>query len=163
MIVQYQHNDDIHTVSLERHADGTYTVVIGEDSHTVEAQMLRDGVWLLSVDGVRTRATVAAQGKARFVHLAGQHIALTVPDVRSRRRAQSGGSGDLTAQMPGQVLAVAVAVGDTVERGQTLMILEAMKMEIRVSAPMDGVVKNIFVAVGDTVERGQTLLVITPD
>ncbi|MBC7812830.1 MAG: acetyl-CoA carboxylase biotin carboxyl carrier protein subunit, partial [Burkholderiales bacterium] len=79
------------------------------------------------------------------------------PAARSRPRGRSSAGGDLTAQMPGLVREVLVSEGDTVERGQTLLILEAMKMEIRVSAPTDGVVKRLLVAVGDVVERGQRL------
>jgi len=94
----------------------------------------------------------------RYVSINGQTYTLAVPDQRQSRRKAAGGSGDLTAQMPGQVLDVLVGEGDAVERGQTLMILEAMKMEIRVTAPGDGSVKRLLVSKGDVVERGQVLL-----
>jgi biotin carboxyl carrier protein len=55
---------------------------------------------------------------------------------------------------------VLVAEGDTVQRGQTLVILEAMKMEIRVAAPGDGQVRRLLVRQGDVVERGQRLVEI---
>jgi biotin carboxyl carrier protein len=60
--------------------------------------------------------------------------------------------------MPGQVVDVLVAEGETVTRGQTLVILEAMKMEIRAAAPADGRVKRLLVGKGDVVERGQHLV-----
>jgi len=66
----------------------------------------------------------------------------------------------LTAQMPGQVRALLVAKGDSVTRGQTLVILEAMKMEIRVAAPSDGKISRVNVQQGEVVERGQTLVEI---
>jgi methylmalonyl-CoA carboxyltransferase 1.3S subunit len=53
-----------------------------------------------------------------------------------------------------------VSEGDTVERGQTLVILEAMKMELRVTAPEAGRVKRLLVQMGDVVERGQALVEI---
>jgi biotin carboxyl carrier protein len=81
--------------------------------------------------------------------------------AESRRRAGGGSSGDLTAQMPGQVREVLAQVGDAVKRGQTLLVLEAMKMEIRVSAPADGLVSKVLVAVGDVVDRGQRLVELT--
>jgi biotin carboxyl carrier protein len=59
--------------------------------------------------------------------------------------------------MPGQVIAVPVAAGDAVSRGQTLIVLEAMKMELRVAAPHDGTVEKVLVSVGEVVERGQPL------
>jgi biotin carboxyl carrier protein len=60
--------------------------------------------------------------------------------------------------MPGQVRAVNVGEGEAVTKGQTLLLLEAMKMEIRIQAPMDGVVKKLFVKQGQTVEREQILV-----
>jgi biotin carboxyl carrier protein len=62
--------------------------------------------------------------------------------------------------MPGQVRAVNVAEGESVTKGQTLLVLEAMKMEIRVSAPRDGVVGKLLVQQGQTVDREQVLIEI---
>ena len=67
-------------------------------------------------------------------------------------------SGGFTAPMPGSVLEVRVEAGDHVVAGQTLVVLEAMKMEHHVSAPSDGVVTDVLVRVGDQVENGATLL-----
>jgi biotin carboxyl carrier protein len=60
--------------------------------------------------------------------------------------------------MPGQVRSVEVAPGQAVKKGQTLVVVEAMKMEMRVQAPRDGTVKRLLARQGDTVERGQLLV-----
>jgi biotin carboxyl carrier protein len=60
--------------------------------------------------------------------------------------------------MPAQVRAVQVSEGDSVEAGQTLLLLEAMKMEIRVQAPHAGRVARLLARPGDTVERDQVLV-----
>ena len=62
--------------------------------------------------------------------------------------------------MPGKVIAVLVAEGDTVEKGQGLVIVEAMKMENEVRSPIDGEVKDIKVLPGETVEGGAVLLIV---
>jgi biotin carboxyl carrier protein len=62
--------------------------------------------------------------------------------------------------MPGQVRAVNVNEGDRVTKGQTLLLLEAMKMEIRIQSPQDGLVRKLFVQQGQTVEREQMLVEI---
>ena len=62
--------------------------------------------------------------------------------------------------MPGQVRAVNVGEGEMVTKGQTLMVLEAMKMEIRIQATMDGKVAKLLVKQGQTVEREQVLIEI---
>jgi pyruvate carboxylase len=60
--------------------------------------------------------------------------------------------------MPGQVRSVAVGAGDMVKSGQTLVVLEAMKMEIRIQALRDGKVKALHVTQGQSVEREQILI-----
>ena len=72
-------------------------------------------------------------------------------------------AGDLTASMPGQVIDVLVAEGDPVEKGQTLILLEAMKMEMRMKAPYNGTVRRVLCKIGDAVERGQLLVEVEED
>lgn len=67
-------------------------------------------------------------------------------------------TGGLTAPMPGKVIAVHVAAGDKVKRGQALLVMEAMKMEHTITAPSHGVVKEVFFAVGDQVKEAEALL-----
>ena len=78
------------------------------------------------------------------------------PPAVSRPAAPSS-KGSIKSPLPGVILDVKVKEGDAVKRGQTLMILEAMKMEIPVVAPQDGTVATIKVAVGDAVESGDVL------
>jgi biotin carboxyl carrier protein len=68
--------------------------------------------------------------------------------------------GSLVAPMPGAVVALAVRPGETVEAGETLVTLEAMKMEHAVRAPAAGTVADVRVAVGDQVETGDVLVVL---
>ena len=70
------------------------------------------------------------------------------------------GGEQVTSPMPGTILAVNVAAGDTVKRGQVLMILEAMKMENEIMCPCDGKVVSVSVAKGAAVESGTLLCVI---
>ena len=65
---------------------------------------------------------------------------------------------DLKAPMPGLLLNLEVAVGQSVSKGDALLVLEAMKMENVIKSPTDGVIKNILVNKGETVEKNQTIL-----
>ncbi|WP_342371950.1 acetyl-CoA carboxylase biotin carboxyl carrier protein subunit [Propioniciclava soli] len=69
-----------------------------------------------------------------------------------------GGRDKMTAPMPGVILTVDVAVGASVRRGDTLMVLEAMKMKNELKAPKDGVVAEIYVTAGHQVKFGETLV-----
>jgi acetyl-CoA/propionyl-CoA carboxylase biotin carboxyl carrier protein len=80
-----------------------------------------------------------------------------VPEATGGAGALAGG---LVAPLPGVVLAVRAAVGDAVTAGQTLVVMESMKMELDVTAPTDGTVTALDVATGDHVARGQVLAAV---
>lgn len=170
MIHHYQHGDETYSLRLEPEGDGVYTAIMGEQVLRLRATRTLDGAWRLEPLGTDERSPVVAAtaraGKNRYVHLRGADyphgqtytLSVTDPAARRRRNRQAGGSAHITAQMPGQVVDVLVAPGDTVATGQLLLILEAMKMEIRVSAPHAGRVRQALVSKGDVVEKDQTLI-----
>jgi biotin carboxyl carrier protein len=70
------------------------------------------------------------------------------------------GAGGITAPMPGQIKSILVREGDRVTAGQKLLVMEAMKLENKISAKTAGLVKKILVRDGDTVNQGQELVII---
>jgi acetyl/propionyl-CoA carboxylase alpha subunit len=111
----------------------------------------------LLIDNKRIIAHVSSDGAKRWVTINGQTILLTkTSGVKQGLRHDH--AGGLTAPMPGQIRSVNVKEGDEVKKGQTLLTMEAMKMEIKIQALMDGKVKSVFVSQGDTVEREQILI-----
>lgn len=155
----FQHNGQTYSITLTPQPDGSYTAVIGDRVIAVRAERQPDGGWLLPLaDGQRSHGYAASQGSEHAIYVDGQHFTLTTPDVRPSRRRSTAAAGDLTAQMPGKVVQVNVSEADRVERGQTLLLLEAMKMEMRITAPADGQVKRVLVSAGQVVERGQRLV-----
>jgi acyl-CoA carboxylase subunit alpha len=113
----------------------------------------------LEVDGVRRRCRVHTAGATSYVDSPlGTTELVELPRFPDPTDATHVGS--LLAPMPGSVVAVAVEIGATVERGAAVVVLEAMKMEHTVRAPADGVVSEIQVAVGQQVDTGTVLAVI---
>ena len=70
------------------------------------------------------------------------------------------GAETVKAPMPGKILSVAVSAGQAVKKGETLLILEAMKMQNEMASPVAGVVKSINVSVGESVKPGQIMAII---
>ena len=170
MKIQLDHNS--HTYSLDLAQTGkTATLTIDGQTHAIE--ILRGGEdWLdIRVSASKSAfpsvpesvftAYVSTDGPKRWVTVNGQTFVLTKTVGAAKRRGQSHhAAGELAAPMPGLVRAVQVAEGESVEKGQTLLILEAMKMEIKVAAPQTGKVKSLKVEPGQTVERDQLLVEI---
>jgi len=82
------------------------------------------------------------------------------PQVTEPAAPKTGGGLEVTAPMPGSILEIIVEVGAQVNAGDTLLILEAMKMENEITAPESGTVKSINIAVGSSVNTGDLMLVI---
>ena len=110
-------------------------------------------------EGTGRPAWVAAASDVRWVYLDGEVYEIEVLRPRARRRAASG-HGSLSAPMPATVVRVEVSPGTAVRRGDTLIILEAMKMELPVRAASDGVVSAVHCRAGDLVQPGVPLVEI---
>lgn len=139
----------------------SYAVAVDDRTAIAEILRAKDGQLELLIDGERVIAYVSSDNAKRWVTVNGRTFVLTKSS--GARRSGPGhhhAAGELTAPMPGQVRAVNVSEGEAVVKGQTLMVLEAMKMEIKIQAPGDGTVKKLFVKQGETVEREQMLIEI---
>lgn len=98
-------------------------------------------------------------GQAPAAPVAAAPTAAPVPKAPAAAPAAGGAAGSVTvaAPMPGKILAIKANNGQSVKRGEVIMILEAMKMENEITAPEDGTIASINVGVGDSVESGDTL------
>lgn len=156
----YQVGDETISITVEREGD-RYRVTVRDRTYLVHAQRPEHGRLNLQVDDRRLRAYVAHDGLRRYVAMAGTTWVLERPQPVARRggRVAAGpGAASLEATMPGHVLDVLVKEGDFVTKGQTLVLLEAMKMELRIAAATDGVVGKVLCQAGQIVERGQLLV-----
>jgi biotin carboxyl carrier protein len=146
-------------VTLDLSPSGKGYVAKLED-RTVDVQILqaKDGKLDLLIDGKHVTAYVSSDNARRWVTVNGQTFVLIKSSGAKRRSTGQDHASELVAPMPGLVRAVNVNEGDQVTKGQTLLLLEAMKMEIRVQAPFDGKVASLSVKAGQTVEREQILV-----
>lgn len=159
MQYQYEYNGQTYTVRLERRPDGSQVAYINGETVPFAAQPAQEnGAWRLLVGTESLTTYTASSGEQRFVQVNGQSYALNLVTGGSARRRSAATSGDLTAQMPGQIRDVRVKEGDMVETGQTLVVMEAMKMEMRITAPRASRVKRVLAQAGAIVERGALLI-----
>lgn len=119
--------------------------------------------WELTVDGRTTTVDVASGGSEVWVGVAGGAWRYTdAPAHGSRRDATAAAGLSIVSPMPGTVVGLAVAVGDRVAAGQTVAVVEAMKMEHTLRAAQDATVREIRVGVGDKVSLHQLLVALDP-
>jgi biotin carboxyl carrier protein len=156
--VKFSFEQNSQAISIELMPSGkTYRATVGDKTIDVEILQSKDGKLDLLIGGKRLTAYVSSDNARRWVTVNGRTLMLTKSsEARKSAGAHHHAAGELTAPMPGQVRVVNVNEGDAVTKGQTLLLLEAMKM--RVQAPKDGVVKKLSVKQGQTVERDQVLI-----
>jgi biotin carboxyl carrier protein len=137
------------------------------DGRVVEGDVLRPepGVYTFFVGARVVEARVASivGSELTRVTIGGVTTDVLIADRKHRTLAGDAtleGRQALTAPMPGKVVAVLVAEGEGVERGQGLVVVEAMKMQNEVKAPKAGVVVEVRVTSGETVVAGQVLAVV---
>ena len=134
------------------HTGGRYSLLIGGKSYEVFAQRIE---------------MPDEQGSQTYeIHFGGQRFEVRVEDEREKtlagaaQAAQDSGEARVRAPMPGLVIGIPLEVGSHVRREQTVIVLEAMKMENDLASPKTGVIKEIKVSKGQTVNQGDVLVVI---
>ncbi len=114
-------------------------------------------------DGRSIQFLAYRDGQQVHVWLAGESYVFAAPASATRsHRAGQATSDDIVCPVPGVVIAVHVAVDDTVEIGQDLVVIESMKTEQIVKSPRAGTVQRVSIQEGDRVDRGMRLVVLVP-
>ena len=159
---------------LDVYADGRHFVIartgnaltVNDESVNAELVHVSGKTYSLLLDD-KSYEVVLAEGE---VYIDGQLVPVTVKDSRTRlierygtaTESQAGATTTVTAPLPGLVLKVGVKAGDVVEPGQSLLVLEAMKMENELRSPCSSRVTRVHVAVGDAVAKQSLLMELVP-
>jgi 3-methylcrotonyl-CoA carboxylase alpha subunit len=128
---------------------GQAAVGIDGRKYDVRYRFVDEGQILLQVNGRTVQVFVAGDQDRRHVSIAGQTFLVEVPRMGEKRRGRPGSADEpeeVTAPMPAVVVRLLVREGETVVKGQGLLVVSAMKMETTLKAPRDGVVRKINTA-----------------
>ncbi len=154
--------------TYEIRPDANQTVEINGEPHHVDFHSIeQSGFYSVLIDNRSWHAMVERDGDEYRISIDGEMYVVSVQDERTRKIQKalskvSATSGEfvLKAPMPGLVRSVPAQAGQEISQGQSLIILEAMKMENELRSPRAGVIKEVRVKPGDAVELGQMLVVI---
>jgi biotin carboxyl carrier protein len=158
--------DKTYTVEIEEIGKSLYRVAVDGSEFLVDGKKTGITNYSLIVDNRSFEVEVDITEDEYRVLVDGRNYHIDLVDERRVRLGglQSGiqlqGRQNVSVPMPGKVIAVLVSEGDKVERGQGLVIVEAMKMENEVRCPIDGEVKEVRVKTGDALEAGAVLVVV---
>jgi 3-methylcrotonyl-CoA carboxylase alpha subunit len=155
--LSFTRGGDTHKVSVE-YATAGHTVRVGADATCLSGVGLRDARLSGLLGAQQLEGSAVLEGET--LHLFGPdgHWQLGYAPPLAHAGEAPDETGGLTAPMPGKVIALLVAPGARVTRGQPLLVMEAMKMEHTIAAPSDGHVEHLLYRVGDQVAEGAALV-----
>ncbi|MEE8270253.1 MAG: acetyl-CoA carboxylase biotin carboxylase subunit [Alphaproteobacteria bacterium] len=163
-VVTLGDGDTVVEVDVQYRRDGGYRLGLPRGAVIARGDLSDDGTLIADLDGERHAAGFVRHGLELTLILrgadAGTHRLALVDPIAAA--AEEDTAGRLIAPMPGRVVAVLVEAGAAVDKGQPLIVLEAMKMEHTVTAPADGAITHLPFAAGDQVEEGRELIGFEP-
>ncbi|MCC6673540.1 MAG: acetyl-CoA carboxylase biotin carboxyl carrier protein subunit [Planctomycetes bacterium] len=157
----FVHDGQPLTVQLKPLGGARYAVQVGTHVYEVEATVLPDGRVRFHLDGKSHLVEAAPSGKQVQVRLDG-HTWILEPSRGRARAGHDAGSGVIEAPMTGTIAKVLVEVGSAVEKGATLVVLTAMKMEHKLVSGIAGRVVEVTAREGATVDQGALLARVEP-
>jgi biotin carboxyl carrier protein len=163
MHLAFRHGGEHLVIDIRRSTDGKFVVDVNGESQEVEAALVTPTALRTTIAGRTHLMHVAKVGAAYHVALDGATYVLE-PDIATSTGGDTSvlNTPMIVAPMPGKVLKVLVAVGQHVAAGDPLLILEAMKMETRITAEGPAVVRRIAVETGQMIDAGMLLVELEP-
>lgn len=166
MKLEYLVDGDVQAVSLDK-KDGTWKITAAERAFEAEIMRISENEVVLIAGGRARRVFLVRDGDRWLISAGGREFVLSPARSdaggfhKGDDRAPDGGRG-VRSPMPGKVIKICAAEGDECRKNQTLVIVEAMKMENEVQAGLEGIVKKVHVAVGELVDAEKILVEVEP-
>ncbi|HUO04910.1 MAG TPA: biotin/lipoyl-containing protein [Candidatus Binataceae bacterium] len=155
-----------HEIEVEETEAGSYAIRMGSNRFEADLRRLGPASFSIIVENRSFDFDVVRDGEETVVASRDRSTRLTVTDAARRAghasagKRQMTGRAEIKAAMPGRVVNVLVAPGDSVQANQGVVLVEAMKMENEVKSPKAGKVLEVKVVAGQTVEKGDLMVVI---
>lgn len=151
-----------HEVTIVRRRPHLVLRVNGRDHEVRGRSSSRAGRQTLVIDGDAVEFVRAAAGESQFLRLDGRSVEVKLADTRATGANAGAAQDSIKAPMPGAIISVHKAVGETVSRGETVVTIESMKLQTALGSPRDGVIATIRRALGDSFEKDEVIVSLEP-
>jgi biotin carboxyl carrier protein len=141
-----------------RHQVQIRTDAVYVDGAPIQVRKASSGSFITTLDGRTERLRAAANGDTIYVQIRGRTVKVNrVDPTRAATSGGSGGAGVSHAPMPGVVVSLLASVGQQVKKGDALLVIESMKLQMTISANFHGEVAELPLAIGQTFQRNDML------
>ncbi len=158
MEFQYEYAGKSYPVWIKKDGDG-YKVEVEDAAFAVTSKEVKPGHFILKINGNPVKLSMVSEGSQRHIFFDGEVFKFTRAEGRKKKTGSYDAlSPEITSPISGKIVKVDVEEGMMVEGGQTLLTIEAMKMEYQIKAPYAGEVEGCGFKMGDQVETGMVLV-----
>lgn len=157
MFINYEHENHVYNVSIERR-DKHYFITYDNTEYKVEAKETQPGQLKIKIGDRIIKSVITEGEKEKFVFVDGDVFKVKPVELTGRKKTNKKEEGDLSSPISGKVVTIKVKNGESVKKGDVLMVIEAMKMEYLIRAPFDGKIQKINFKEKDQIEIGQNTL-----
>ena len=160
MFINYEHENHVYNVTIER-KENYFFVTYDNTEYKVEAEELKPGQLKLKIGDRLVKSIITEGSKEKYVFVDGAVFKVKPVELTGFGKKKKKEKGDLSSPISGKIVSVKVKNGDSVKKGDVLMVIEAMKMEYLIRAPYSGIVKKINFKENDQIEIGKVTLEIS--
>lgn len=153
MFINYEHENNVYNVTIE-HRGEKYFVTYDNTEYIVEVEETKPGQLKLKIGNKIIKSIITEGDKEKFVFVDGEVFKVKPVQLTGIKKEKSK-EGNLSSPISGRVVNVKIKNGDSVKKGDILMVIEAMKMEYLIRAPYDGKIKKVCFKEKDLIEIGQ--------
>jgi biotin carboxyl carrier protein len=160
--LQFNIDQEIYKIEID-FKDGKYSVKLGDKQYTVDSQPISENCLSLLIDGKAYTAFIAEDQGKKYISIQSEQFCVEEAKTQTEARsiaesATMKGVPTISSPMPGKVVKILVGEGDKVEKGQGLVIVEAMKMENEIRSLSAGIVKKINFKEGNLVDAAVPII-----
>jgi biotin carboxyl carrier protein len=167
MELEFNINEKVHKLQLEL-KEGQYWINLGDKEYLVDSSLISENCLSLLVNGKAFTAYFADADGKKYISIGGEQFC--IQEAKSEGMKASDHDSSMVDEapvaaspMPGKVVKIMVKEGDEVDKGQGLVIVEAMKMENEIKSPVKGKVEKVNFKAGDLVDAAQPIVEIKPE
>ena len=154
MFINYEHENNVYNVTIEQKGE-KFFITYDNSEYIVEAEEIKPGQLKIKIGNKIVKSVITEGEKEKFVFVDGEVFKVKPVQLTGLRKEKRKDEGDLSSPISGKVVSVKVKNGDSVKKGDVLMVIEAMKMEYLIRAPYDGKIKKVFFKEKDLIEIGK--------
>ena len=154
MFINYEHENHVYNVTIER-KEKHYFVMYNNTEYKVKAEEIKPGHLKIKIGDRLIKSVITEGEKEKFIFLDGNVFKVKPVELTGVKKTKKKEEGDLSSPISGKVVSIKVKNGNTVKKGDVIMIIEAMKMEYLIRAPFNGKIKKINFKEKDQIEIGQ--------